>query len=180
MSLLVTGFGPFPGVADNPTTPIAQALDGAQVLDQRIVGLVLPVSYTRAPALTIETARAMRARCVVGLGVATGRAGVEVERVARRVAHGLPDVDGCCDPGTLGPDRVTATCDVVGLAAALGARVSDDAGGYVCNAWLYQVTQALTVPVGFVHVPSAGMDAELLRRALVSVFASVWRPTTHA
>jgi pyrrolidone-carboxylate peptidase len=48
------------------------------------------------------------------------------------------------------------------LARALGAVLSDDAGRYVCNAWLHRVASALDVPVGFVHVPAEGIAAERL------------------
>jgi pyrrolidone-carboxylate peptidase len=67
----------------------------------------------------------------------------------------------------VGPAEVRATLDVEALAEALGAGVSDDAGAYVCNAWLYAVTRGLPgVPVGFVHVPDQGMPEDQLLAGL--------------
>lgn len=163
--ILVTGFGPFPGVPHNPTAAVARTLDGREVAGRRVVGRVLPVSFARAPALTVRLARELGAELVLGLGVATQRAGLEVECVARRVCGDNVDVDGLT--GELaGPEQVPATLDVERLAEALGARLSSDAGQYVCNAWLYEVAGALDVPVGFLHVPPAGVDPEALLAGL--------------
>ncbi|MEZ4235697.1 MAG: hypothetical protein R3F59_05945 [Myxococcota bacterium] len=166
--VLVTGFGPFPGTPRNPTARTARAVDGALVLGHRVRGLVLPVSFQRGPDAAIEAARTLSARLVVGLGVANARTAVCVERVGVRVPAGSADVDGRTDSLLDGPDEVRATLDTACLATALGATLSDDAGRYVCNAWLYRVAHALEVPVGFVHVPAAGIEP---RRVLEGVTA---------
>ena len=157
MSVLVTGFGPFPGVDDNPTAHLARAVNGAQIANHSVVGHVLPVSFARGPDDTIALARELKADLVVGLGVAVRRSEVCVEQRGVRVREGRPDVDGSTVCLLEGPDHVPATLDVPRLAQALQARVSLDAGTYVCNAWLYRVSQALDVPVGFVHVPPSGL-----------------------
>ena len=160
--VLVTGFGSFPGVPDNPTAHLARAVHGLVVGDCRIEGHVLPVSFARGPQAAIELAQRHQVRLVVGLGVAVARNQVCVERVGVRVQHDRVDVDGATACGLVGPDRVAATLDTERLAQALGAELSDDAGRYVCNAWLYRVAQTLPVPVGFVHVPPAGLAPQRL------------------
>ena len=171
MKVLVTGFGAFPGVPENPTAALARAVDGARVGPATVIGRVLPVSYARGPDAAIAAARDERVSLVIGLGVATQRPGVCVERRGLRVAEGRPDVDGATACGLEGPDEVPSTVDVERLARALGATVSDDAGGYVCNAWLYRVAHALQVPVAFVHVPAAGLPAERLLAAVADLLA---------
>ncbi len=173
-TVLVTGFGAFPGVPRNPTAELAAALDGVRVAGHTIVGRVLPVSFQRGPDEAIALAVEHYASLVVGLGVATRRSVVCVESRGIRVAHDRLDVDGTgiCLPEPLradGPPIVEATLDVQALAGALDARVSDDAGRYVCNAWLYRVAHALSVPVGFVHVPPAGLAPERLQRGLAAL-----------
>lgn len=165
-TVLVTGFGSFPGVASNPTEAVARAVDGQVGPGFRVVGRVLPVAWARGPEAAIAAAREVDAALVVGLGVAMFRERVEVERVAWCVTDGAPDVDGCCEPGLVGPERVEATLDCARLAAALDAGLSDDPGRYVCNAWLYRVSAALDVPVGFVHVPAAGIEVDRLLRGI--------------
>lgn len=167
MIVLVTGFGPFPGVDDNPTAALARAVDGATAGTARVVGRVLPASYVRAPDETVRLAREVGAALVVGTGVAVRRSVVCVERVAVRYSLGAPDVDGdTAGCGADGPERVAATIGCAHLAQALGADLSDDAGEYVCNAWLYRVVRALDVPVGFVHVPPEGLAPRRLLDAL--------------
>lgn len=171
--ILVTGFGAFPGVVDNPTATLVRAVDGRSVRGRPVIGRVLPVAYERGPDEAVATARSAGAALVVGLGVAVGRERVAVEARAVRVCEG-PDVDGWCPevPGD-GPEVVRSTLDVPALAAALGADVSHDAGRYVCNAWLYRVTRALDVPVGFVHVPPAGLHPERLLTGLRALLPDV-------
>lgn len=168
--VLVTGFGPFLDIADNPAACLARAVDARRAGDAWVVGRVLPVSYEAGPALTRAWAESLDAVAIIGLGIARGRTAVCVERTGRRRADPvLFDTDGAClsdlEPG--GPDSVTATLDAEAFAATLGAEVSDDAGAYVCNAWLYRVVRALPrCPVLFVHLPPAGLDPDSLLGAI--------------
>lgn len=174
--ILVTGFGPFGQVRDNPSGALASAVHGSRLLGHTLVGLELPVSYARGPALALAAARAADCEAVIALGVATTRQQVEVERYAHNRVCDTPDIDGvipdAVEPG--GPDRLVASLDAGALAAALGAGVSEDAGGYVCNALFYRLLRALPgVPVSFVHVPERGLPAleflQGLRRWAVSI-----------
>ncbi len=168
--VLVTGFGPFPGVVDNPSARLARQVHGCRAGSSPVVGLVLPVRWRVGPLMAIEAARALDARAVVGLGVATSRSGVHVERLAVRRTDGRADVVGEVLPLPPGEPTVAATLDVDRLAAALDAVVSSDAGNYVCNAWLYQVVPALVGrPVGFVHLPSEGLSPARLLAGLAAL-----------
>jgi pyrrolidone-carboxylate peptidase len=62
---------------------------------------------------------------------------------------------------------------VTRLAEALGATCSDDAGGYVCNAWLHRVASTLAVPVGFVHVPAEGLPPDRLLHGLSALLERI-------
>lgn len=172
MNVLVTGFGPFPGVSTNPTATLAEAMDGMQIGPATVIGRVLPVSYQRGPAEAVRLAQVHGAGLVLGTGVAAGRPSVCVERLAVRVVAGRPDVDGVTETGLAGEDRVPATIDTAALAAALGGVTSDDAGSYVCNAWLYRVVCALNVPVGFVHVPAVGITVERMVEGIRTLLGS--------
>jgi pyroglutamyl-peptidase len=169
MNVLVTGFGPFPGVEVNPTAEVARALDGARVGEATVVGRVLPVSYRRGPEAALAAAREVDAALVLGLGVATGRARVCVERVGVYVHRGRPDVDEQVITALAPIERVPATVDCARLAEALDADLSDDAGAYVCNAWLHRVASGLAVPVGFVHVPAVGIAPERLLAGIAAI-----------
>jgi pyroglutamyl-peptidase len=162
--ILVTGFGPFRDVVDNPSARLVRAVHGRAAAGHDIVGEVLPVSYSRGIARTLELAEQLRPAAVLGFGVAVGRTSVQVERIGRAHRAGL-DVDGVV-PVEAGPSEVRATLDADHLAACLDVGVSDDAGRYVCNAWLHQVAQHCRAPATFVHVPPQGMDPDALVRGL--------------
>jgi pyroglutamyl-peptidase len=165
-SILVVGFGPFLDVGDNPAARLARAVDGRTSDGFRVVGREMPVSYRRAPELTAAWAREAGAAAVLGVGVARGRAVPMVERRARGECDGVPDVDG--ELVALAGDRVSPVADE--LARALGVAVSDDAGRYVCNAWLHRVLDLLPDrPVAFLHVTHDGFDPARLCAALPSL-----------
>ncbi|MCB9677495.1 MAG: hypothetical protein H6737_20470 [Alphaproteobacteria bacterium] len=176
MKLLVTGFGPFLDVRDNPAARVARAVDGASGPGFRVVGREIPVSYARAVEETVRHAREHGVDCVLGVGVAGTRTAPELERFGRARLGQSPDVDGVCAPRLPGPDVLESSLDVVRWAGALGCHISEDAGGYVCNAWLHQVRQRLDVPVGFLHVPPDGIAASWLIAGLARLVTSADAP----
>lgn len=154
--IVVTGFGPFLDVEDNPSGRLAQAVDGARIGGHTVLGQVLPVSYERAPRRALELAR-RRPALILGLGVAASRTGAQVERVAVNAGSTQnPDVDGVWKE-RLGDGPDALRCGIADeLAAALRIETSDDAGRYVCNAWLYGLLRhAPRTPAAFVHIADA-------------------------
>lgn len=179
-TVLVTGFGPFLDVADNPSSAIAAAVDGHRVGGVRVVGLPhLPVSYERAVAETVAAADREGAVAVVGFGVARGAMAPRVEDIAsNRLDPSLTDVDGVSRAAVVdaadAPGRLPLSGPAARLASALGIAVNPlhDAGGYVCNAWMYGVGLELggRMDVCFVHVPAAGIDPGRVLDAVAAVW----------
>lgn len=172
--VLVTGFGPFGHLADNPSAALARAVNGRRVRGHTVIGRVLPVSYARGPAHTLELARWLKPALILGTGVAAQRSEPAVEEVGdARLDPANTDVDGVSLDRLEGPDSVAATVDVAALAGAIEAPRSRDAGGYVCNAWLYRVASQAKVPVGFVHIPLAGLAPERLLAGIAAAVADL-------
>lgn len=159
--VLVTGFGSFEDVDDNPSGRLARAL-GLRV---DALGIELPVSFERAPAL-IDGSLALLAAPPVALfsmGVHPG-ATFRLEATARAALSSTrPDNDGAlgAELALEGPE-LTTSLDLDALDAALiaagGAPTerSSDAGGYVCERVYRHVlehAQRLGVPGFFLHVP---------------------------
>lgn len=169
--VLVTGFGPFLNVVDNPTEHLARAVDGRVVDGAMIIGEVLPVEYAEGPRRAARLARALDAQLVLGLGVARERHGVQVEAFGRRVCGGIADNAGhaITDLGE-GPDRVPASLDVRRLGEVFDG-ISEDAGGFVCNAWAWHVPRHVTAPAAFVHVPPGGMGVDRLLTAIATMIS---------
>lgn len=162
---LVTGFGPFLDVVDNPSARVAGALDGEVVAGHQVIAAVLPVDYREARAALAALAGAHAPSCVLALGVARGDL-VRLERGAdNRVSSERPDATGAVWAGRAltpgGPARLRSPLPIARWAEELdsaGLRVvpSDDAGGYVCNATYHRLLELASdmIPSLFVHIPS--------------------------
>lgn len=170
-TILLTGFGRFPGAAYNPTADLVRDLIRTRrpaLAGVRIVGHVFE---TRWDAVDRDLA-ALLARetpdVIVLLGVATRADRVRLELVARnRTTVLFPDADGTrSDVISIAPGapfvrrgrfptaRLAAALRQAGIAPAL----SRNAGGYLCNYSYWRALEAADRPGGprhvvFVHVP---------------------------
>ena len=163
--VLVTGFGAFPGARHNPTLAILAGLERYRGRLARLgIGLhcvALPVVYDAVePALRAAIGSA-RPDAILHLGLAGRRRWITLEtRAVNRAGPLHPDAmrrrpAQVLAPGA--PQIMRATWPAQRLRVALiphGARLSIDAGDYVCNATLYRSLAAARAPrIGFLHVP---------------------------
>jgi len=154
----VTGFGPFADVAVNASGLVATGLDGAQIEGVRVRGVALPTAFGEARATIARLVGEPGCIGAVAVGVWRG-SDVRLERRAHgAVTSARPDVHGeVWDGRELGPELATRV-PVDAWAEAVAVWVSEDCGGYVCNA-TYQALLAAcaaTVPARpavFMHVP---------------------------
>lgn len=177
-TLLLTYFGPFPGVPVNPTVALAEgavrALNTARP-DLRVVARELPVSYDGSSAALRAALQEVQPDALVSLGVAVGRDVVSLEQVAINLdSAGIEDNDGdrrCDEP--IVPDGREAYFSSLPVrasyerlrAAGEPVEISYTAGTYVCNHVFYEgqrITRelGLSIPAGFVHVPAICADGE--------------------
>lgn len=164
-TLLVTGFGPFPGVPANPSAVLARQvarLRRPALARFRIRVEVLPTRWDGLDGLAALIAR-RRPAAVLMLGVAARRQLVCVEGRAVNAARPAPDA-AKAHPAAVrlapeGPDARPSTARLAPLLAALRrhgvpARLSRDAGRYLCNASYFRALEtAGAAPVAFVHLP---------------------------
>jgi pyroglutamyl-peptidase len=161
--LLVTGFGPFPGMSRNPSAEMARRVAAAprwRRLGVAAQALILPTTYA-ALADVLEPALAEAPDAVLMIGVAGRSRAVRIERQARnRASLLLPDAAG------RRPQRLTladgpaarrlgtspARLSTLLRRHGVACRVSHDAGRYLCNAAYFRAL-AGPVPVLFVHLP---------------------------
>ena len=173
-AVLVTGFGPFLGVAENPSLAVARALAADPLLGRelgiQILAAELPVVLGAVPAAFDAALReAQRARsvlAVLSLGVQRDLT-FRLERRARHELHAQkPDNAGVVAAGLiLEPARTLATCapcaDLLAALREAGAPAvvdSDDAGGFVCERTYHHVLarcEPTGLPAVFLHVPPA-------------------------
>lgn len=161
--LLVTGFGPFPGMAENPSAAIARRVAASprwRRLGVEAEALVLPTAYA---ALEGMLAPALRAGfdAVLMIGVAGRARTVRVERRAdNRASILLPDAGGrrrtafAFVPGEGSRRSTVAAGRVLHRLRrhSVPCASSQDAGRYLCNA-SYFAALAEPAPVVFLHIP---------------------------
>jgi pyroglutamyl-peptidase len=177
MRVLITGFGPFPSAPFNPSAALAKALARRQRPALASIERVVHVFATTYASVDRDLPKllARKPDIVLMFGVAGRRRQLCIEMRARNAVSLLfPDASGHRPRhGVIklhGPAALTGNAPFARLAGAAGtkARLSRDAGNYLCNYayWraLEQVrgTRAL---VQFVHIPPLSAKPRPRRRS---------------
>ena len=171
--VLLTGFGPFPGVAKNPSGWLAETLAGSASLpdaslpDFDLLAAVLPTEWatvaTQLPRLHAE----FQPDLAIHFGVSVQADGLRIERAAHNRIGTRMDASGSRptrqDVVTGSPAQLQTRLPVTTLAARLrgqgiNARVSNSCGRYLCNDLYYRSLHWTSAHGGdalFVHVPLA-------------------------
>jgi len=168
VTILVTGFGAFPGAPTNPTEALIARLEKLKPrlarLGIRLELAVLPVVYGETQD-RLATAIAQTAPdAILHFGLAGRRTAISVEtRALNRLSILRADAAGAraAQPGIVkgGSSVAKSRLPAGRIAAALRhagfpAYLSIDAGDYICNQTLYlSLTQSAVPLVGFIHVP---------------------------
>lgn len=165
--VLLTGFAPFASEAINPSWEAVRALDGRTIAGHQIVTAELPTEFGASPPALRSALRASQPRVAIAVGLAGGRDGISLERVAINLIDArIPDnagdqpIDAPVRRG--GPAAYFSTLPIKAALLALRdaripAHISQTAGTYVCNQVFYALMHALRrhpdTRAGFVHVP---------------------------
>jgi pyroglutamyl-peptidase len=169
LTILITGFGPFPGAPFNPTGALVKALACHRSgIGVRRIAHVFETSYdTVDRELPVLITREKPAALIM-FGLAQRTRHVRIETLARNtLARAIPDVAGrlpttdAIAPG--GPASLPLPAPTQRfLAAARGTgamtMLSRDAGSYLCNYLCWRASEAAAHSGGpqlaaFVHVP---------------------------
>lgn len=168
--IVLTGFGPFPGVPDNATARLVPRLaKAARELFPAygVVAEILPTEWVAAPQRLAGLLARPGTALALHFGVSKHAEGFRIELIGRNQRKATADAAGHLPAGACvieaGPSELACTLPadrIVERLAQLGvpARTSTDAGGFLCNALLYHslvAADALEQPhlVGFVHLP---------------------------
>ena len=185
-TILITGFEPFGGEIVNASWEAARQLEGWRQHDTAAVARLMPCAYDASVKTFIGAIETLRPEAILMTGQAARRAAVSVERFARN----LDDANAPDNAGALrravriaegGPERLETRASVQAIArairaAGIPARVSTDAGGFVCNHLYFGALRYLggldrPVPAIFLHLPAtpeqtpAGASAKRLTPA---------------
>jgi pyroglutamyl-peptidase len=167
MTILITGFGPFPGAPFNPTEPLALALARRRDRVPRVAH-VFRVSYAAVdrelPALLARE----KPQALIMFGLAARTRHLRIETRARNaLARTLPDAGGyvpittAIAPGAPGALPLRAPAQRLARAAraaGVPAAISRDPGRYLCNYLCWRAAEAgrAGAPrlIAFIHVPA--------------------------
>lgn len=188
LSILLTGFGPFPGAPFNPSARLAERL--ARGRRPAFAGVhlrahVFPTSYAAVDRDLPTLIERYRPDAILMFGLGSRALHIRIETQARNALSSFADATGFSQRkhviAAKGPSRLQARLPVqrlVGAARARGipAKPARDAGHYVCNYLLWRAIEATTRPQGprlaaFVHVPRlrrAGIPRSRVRRRKLS------------
>lgn len=176
LTILVTGFGPFPGAPFNPTGALIKRLVRTRrpiLADVRIVSHVFATSYTAVDRELPLLIAKYRPDVLLMFGLAPRARNIRVETRARNVLTLLPDATGA-SPGRNAieprkPPSVRLPTPARSLIAALRrttwpVALSRDAGRYLCNYLCWRATELASNDIGpglaaFIHVPPARRSA---------------------
>jgi len=162
--ILVSAFEPFNGDDINPTQQILEQLPD-NIDDCSIVKVLLPVEFMKAPEMLKDEYDRLSPSAVIMLGQAGGRNAITPETTAVNLMNAsIPDNAGF-KPVELpiidnGPETLKSTLPADAIVGAINksgltAKLSNDAGRYVCNNVFYYMAYNVEnkVPTGFIHVP---------------------------
>jgi pyroglutamyl-peptidase len=181
LRVLITGFGPFPGAPHNPTMALVKRL---AVLrrpafdDVELESHIFHVTYRTVDRELPELVARARPRVLLMFGLAGRTDYLRIETRARNaVTTTFPDADrsvamkGAIVPGAdammFGPH--TAKLLRAARGTGIDARLSRDAGSYLCNYLSWRAIEAVGGKDGpllasFVHIPPLARDATSQRK----------------
>src|ERR1700754_866992 len=185
--ILITGFEPFPGAPYNPTQPLVRRLMRLRrppLADVELSSHIFPVTYSAVDRQLPDLLREYRPQALLMFGLAARTSWIRIETRARNAVTMLwPDADhtrvrrGSIADGSdammFGPH--TARLLRAALATGVDARISRNAGSYLCNYLSWRAIEAVNSGQGprlaaFIHVP-------LLAREGISSPQGTGRPT---
>ena len=167
MRILLTGFEPFGGGSVNPSWLVAQHLAGVDLAGEQLQAVQLPCVFGLSAQRLVQALAQHQPDVVLALGLAQGREGISIDRVAINVDDArIPDNAGQQPIDTPvvsgGPAAYFSTLPIKRLAQGLqqaghAAHISQTAGTFVCNHVFFTMQHHLRgqhVMSGFVHLPA--------------------------
>lgn len=168
-TILVTGFGPFPGAPFNPTQALVRSLARMRhpgLRDCRVAGHIFPTSYAAVDRELPALMKQWRPDAIVMFGLAARSRGIRVETLARNAIMTRPDAGAAIPKSRVidaeGPPALRLRAPLARLLfAARGSgmpvEASRNAGHYVCNYTFWRGLEHAAAGgpaiVVFVHVP---------------------------
>ena len=176
LTILITGFGPFPGAPFNPTGPLVKRLARLRrpaLADVKIIPHIFPTRYAAVDRDLPRLIARHKPDALLMFGLASRAKTLRIETRARNALTLLADAGGSvprrptiatgaapANPMPAPAHRLLAAIRGTGVPAVL----SRDAGRYLCNYLCWRATETARKKGGprltaFVHVPTLARSA---------------------
>ena len=182
LTILVTGFGPFPGAPFNPTGPLVQRLARLRrpcLANAKIVPHIFPTGYAAVDRDLPKLLAKHKPDALLMFGLAPRARTLRIETRARNTVSLLPDAGGVAlrrltiaagGPAALAMPAPARRLLAAVRAAGVPATLSRDAGRYLCNYLCWRAAEAAGKKGGprlaaFVHVPKIARTARRAGKA---------------
>lgn len=168
-TILITGFGPFPGAPFNPTDALVRKLARLRrpgLHDVTIVAHVFSTSYAAVDRDLPKLIAAHKPDAALMFGLAARTRHIRIETRARNALALMPDVQGRAfarhtitrrGAAALALPAPTRQLLKAARAARLPAALSRDAGRYLCNYLCWRASESVARHemrlAAFIHVP---------------------------
>jgi pyroglutamyl-peptidase len=163
-TILITGFGPFPGAPYNPTATLVTRLSRQRRSNLKLVGHVFPADYNAVDRDLPRLLARHRPDALLMFGLHGRAKTVRIETMARNAIGRHRDAGGrysrtrAIEPGATHLKMASPAGRLVRAAKRAGVRatLSRDAGSYLCNYLCWRATSATTARLrfaAFIHVP---------------------------
>ncbi len=160
-TILVTGFGPFPGAPHNPTAALVKRLATQRRTNFRVVGHVFETRYDAVDKELPALLKKHKPDAILMFGLHGRARTLRIETLARNVLGRVRDAGGHLPRSAAivrGAPHMPMRSPAARLAraarrAGIAAQTSRDAGKYLCNYLCWRATEAAPRPAAFVHVP---------------------------
>jgi pyroglutamyl-peptidase len=190
-TILITGFGPFPGAPFNPTASLVGRLTRVRHPNLRLVAHVFPTEYAAVDHDLPRLIEQYRPDALLMFGLHGRARTLRIETLARNVLGRHRDAGGvfarsrAIVPGLSHAPMATPAARLARAARRTGvpAVMSRDAGSYLCNYLCWQATVSGPRFAAFIHVPpiarkterrgTSRLRAATLERAAASMLAEL-------
>lgn len=168
-TILLTGFGPFPGSPLNPTGPLVEQLARQRrpaLAGTKLIAHVFPTSYAAVDRDLPELIAKYKPDALLMFGLAPRARFLRIETHARNAVGILPDAGGtalsrhaiaAAEPAALALPAPARQLLAAARATDLPAALSRDAGRYLCNYLCWRAAEAVSENgprlAAFIHVP---------------------------
>jgi pyroglutamyl-peptidase len=193
-TILLTGFGPFPGAPFNPTATLVERLKRIRRPNLRLIGHVFATEYAAVDRDLPRLIEQYRPDALLMFGLHGRARTLRIETLARNMIGQHRDASGVFAPGraiVAGLPHAQMAAPATRLLHAarrsgVSAVLSRNAGSYLCNYLCWRAMQATRKGprfAAFVHVPpiarkslrrgTPGLRDASLERAAISILAEL-------